>query len=84
MNEDNERLGDDILHGVRAIAEFIGEKEGECRWHIGQGHYDAAIFRLPGTKLIRGRKSAFRELLRPGPGRKSPMVRKAQSEVSAP
>jgi hypothetical protein len=58
-----DRLGDDLLNGVPEISDFLGEKEWETRWHIRQGHYDAAIFRT--GKTIRGRKSEFRKLLSP-------------------
>ena len=58
-----DRLGDDLLNGVPAISDFLGEKEWETRWHIRQGHYDAAIFRT--GKMIRARKSLLNKLLSP-------------------
>jgi hypothetical protein len=58
-----DRLGDDILPNVPAISDYLNETEGETRWHIRKGHYDAAIYRV--GKLIKGRKSEFRKLLSP-------------------
>jgi hypothetical protein len=59
----DDRLGDDILSGVPAIAEFLNEKEWECRWHIRQGHYDAALYRV--GRIIKARKSVLRKIHSP-------------------
>ncbi len=32
-----DRLGDDLIVGCRAIAEFLGFTENEVRWHIAKG-----------------------------------------------
>jgi hypothetical protein len=62
-NQTQDRLGDDILHGVPEIARFLRERENQTRNHVRKGHYDAAIFRV--GRIIKGSKAAFRDLLRP-------------------
>jgi hypothetical protein len=56
-------LAADLLHGVRAIAEFIGVDERQAHWQIRQKHIPVA--RL--GRLIVGSKHQLREHLTPKP-----------------
>jgi hypothetical protein len=57
------RLADDLFHGVKAIAEFIGVDERQVHWQIRQGHIPVA--RL--GRLIVGSKAVLRDHLTPKP-----------------
>jgi hypothetical protein len=56
-NQDQEAdvLGEDILDGVRKIAEYLGQDEKKTGYQIRAGYWDGAVFRV--GKLIKARKS---------------------------
>jgi excisionase family DNA binding protein len=56
-------LSADLLHGVAAIAEYLGVPERKIHWQIRQGNIPVA--RL--GRLIVGSKSQLREHLTPKP-----------------
>jgi hypothetical protein len=55
-------LADDLLHGVRVIAEFLGADPRQIHWQIHRGYIPVA--RL--GRLIVGSKSQLREHLKLG------------------
>ena len=55
-------LGDDLLPGARAIAGHLKIPENKFRWGYRQGHYGDAVFKLPNSKIIWGRKSKLDRL----------------------
>jgi hypothetical protein len=56
-------LASDLLHGVAAIARFVGISERQAHWQISQGNLP--IVRL--GRLIVGSKSQLRQCLTPKP-----------------
>jgi hypothetical protein len=63
VSDDTDRLGNDILSGVPAIAKYLNEEEWECRWHIRKGHYKSAIYRV--GRIIKARKSLLAKIHNP-------------------
>ena len=58
-------LGNDLCNGAREIAAETGETERQVRWHYEAGHYDGVVFKLPGSKMLRARRSDLRKLYSP-------------------
>ena len=56
-------LSDDLLHGVAAIAEYLGVPERKIHWQIRKGNLP--VVRL--GRLIVGSKHQLREQLTPKP-----------------
>jgi hypothetical protein len=52
----NEKLGDDLLHGVAQIAEFLNQPVGRVGYQIRRGAWP--VFRT--GKIIHARKSELR------------------------
>jgi hypothetical protein len=60
-NKDDALLASDLLHGAKAIAEFLGIDERACRWQIDNG---AIPITRMGRRIV-GSKKVLRQRFTP-------------------
>jgi hypothetical protein len=61
MSAQDETLADDLLHGAKKIADFLGIEERQARWQIDKGNI--RVTRM--GRLIVGSKIALRRQFAP-------------------
>jgi len=74
---DNAKLADDLLHGIREIADYVGESYRSAQWNIERGRYP--VTRI--GKIVTARKSALNKIYTPEPTAQRP--RKPEAEQAA-
>jgi hypothetical protein len=61
LHDDDTPLADDLLHGVKAIAQFLGVSQRQAQWQIDTGAIPVARM----GRLIVGSKSVLRRRFAP-------------------